>query len=120
MNGNWKLNTISERRENREVAVSFSNFLTEETQPEDKIQVAVLTKVRSKKPELVSNMIASVCEKRDIECHIINVKEAWVSQNDLEKGTLTISNVDGEDTEVTFDTSKTVCFVRAGVLEDEI
>jgi RimK family alpha-L-glutamate ligase len=84
------------------------------------IQVAVLTKVRSKKPELVSNMIEAACKDAGIECHIINVREAWISKNDLEKGTLTISNADGEDNEVEFDTSRTVCFVRAGVLEDEI
>jgi RimK family alpha-L-glutamate ligase len=104
------------------LAQSFSTFV-EDISPKPKeveIQVAVLTKVKSKKPELVSNMIAAVCKDRGIECHVINVREAWVSQNDLEKGTLTISNVDGEDTEVEFDISRTVCFVRAGVLEDEI
>ena len=104
------------------MAVSFSNFITEQQIPlkEVDIQVAVLTKVRSKNKELVSNMIASACKDMGVECHIINVKEAWVSKNDLEKGTLTISNADGEDNEVEFDTSRTVCFVRAGVLEDEI
>jgi len=104
------------------LAISFSNFV-EELSPNPKevdIQVAVLTKVRSKNKELVSNMIDDVCKKRGIECHVINVKDAWVSKNDLEKGSLTISNVDGEDTEVEFDLSRTVCFVRAGVLEDEI
>ena len=85
---------------------------------EVKIQVAVLTKVRSKNKELVSNMIATACEKMGIECHVVNVRDAWVSKNDLEKGTLIISNVDGKDVE--FDISRTVCFVRAGVLEDEI
>ena len=65
-------------------------------------------------------MIVDACKSMGIECHIVNVREAWISQNDLEKGTLTVSNVDGEDTEVEFDTSKTICFVRAGVLEDEI
>lgn len=102
------------------MAVSFSNFITEEVKPEEKIQVAVLTRVRSKKPELVSNMIATVCAEKDVECHIINVRDAWVSQNDLEKGRLTVSNVDGKDTTVEFDTHRTVCFVRAGVLDDEI
>lgn len=102
------------------MAVSFSNFIKEEQQPlkEVDIQVAVLTKVRSKNKELVSNMIASACEKMGIECYVVNVRDAWVSKNDLEKGTLTISNIDGKDVE--FDIARTVCFVRAGVLEDEI
>jgi len=104
------------------MAVSFSKFVTEQQQPlkEVDIQVAVLTKVRSKNKELVSNMIDSACKDMGVECHVINVKDAWVSKNDLEKGTLTISNADGNDNEVEFDTSRTVCFVRAGVLEDEI
>ena len=102
------------------MANSFSKFITEKQMPlkEVDIQVAVLTKVKSKNPELVSNMIYNVCKSKNIECHIINVKEVWISKNDLEKGSLTISNVDGKDVE--FDISRTVCFVRAGVLEDEI
>jgi len=104
------------------VAQSFSKFVTEQQQPlkEVDIQVAVLTKVRSKNKELVSNMIDSACKDMGVECHVINVKDAWVSKNDLEKGTLIISNADGNDNEVEFDISRTVCFVRAGVLEDEI
>ena len=102
------------------MALSFTKFITEEVDVDEDIQVAVLTRVGSKKPELVSNMIVDACKSMGIECHIVNVREAWISQNDLEKGTLTVSNVDGEDTEVEFDTSKTICFVRAGVLEDEI
>ena len=104
------------------MAQSFSKFVTEQQQPlkEVDIQVAVLTKVRSKNKELVSNMIDSACKDMGVECHVINVKDAWVSKNDLEKGTLIISNADGNDNEVEFDISRTVCFVRAGVLEDEI
>lgn len=102
------------------MAVSFTEFLTEEVTTENTdIQVAVLTKVNSKKPELVSNMIQRACDKRDIPCYVINTNEAWISKNDLEKGTLTISNIDGEDTEVEFDIYKTVCFVRAGALANE-
>ena len=29
--------------------------------------------------------------KNKIPCHIVNTRKAWVSDNDLEKGTLTIS-----------------------------
>ena len=100
------------------MAQSFSQFIAEEKKEEVKLQVAVLTRVKSDNPELVSNMIFNACKKQNIECHIVNVREAWVSKNDLEKSSLTISNIDGEDVE--FDLSRTVCFVRAGVLEDEI
>ena len=99
-------------------APKFKDFITEKVQRSD-IQVAILTKIDADSKAVVSNMILKECKKRNIPCHIINTSEAWVSKNDLEKGTLLISNIDGEDTEIEFDLSKTICFTRAGVLEDE-
>ena len=99
-------------------APKFKEFISEKVQRTD-IQVAVLTKVNADSKSIVSNKILKECKKRNIPCHIINTSEAWVSKNDLEKGTLLVSNIDGEDTEVDFELSKTICFVRAGVLEDE-
>ena len=99
-------------------APKFRDFISEEVQRSD-IQIAVLTKVNADSKTVVSNMILEECEKRKIPCHIINTNEAWVSKNDLEKGTLLVSNTDGEDTEVEFQLANTICFVRAGVLEDE-
>jgi RimK family alpha-L-glutamate ligase len=96
----------------------FNEFISEEVQKSN-IEVAVLTKLNADSKSIVSNMILKECKKRNIPCHIINTSEAWVSKNDLEKGTLLVSNIDGEDTEVEFELSKTICFVRAGVLEDE-
>jgi RimK family alpha-L-glutamate ligase len=100
---------------------NFRSFLVEEpksNKKEDKVQVAVLSKGTYKNPKVVNNLIASVCEKKGIECYIINVKESWVSKNDIEKSTITISNVEGKS--VDFDVSRTVCFVRAGVLQTEV
>ena len=99
-------------------APKFREFISEEVQRSD-IQVAVLTKIGADSKAVVSNQILKECKKRKIPCFIINTTEAWVSKNDLEKGTLLISNIDGEDTEAEFELSKTICFVRAGVLEDE-
>ncbi len=99
-------------------APKFKDFITEKVQRSD-IQVAILTKINADSKSVVSNMILKECKKRNIPCHIINTSEAWVSKNDLEKGTLLVSNIDGEDTEIEFDLSKTICFTRAGVLEDE-
>ena len=99
-------------------APKFKEFISEEVQKSN-IQVAVLTKLNVDSKAIVSNKILKECKKRNIPCHIINTSEAWISKNDLEKGTLLVSNIDGEDTEVEFELSKTICFVRAGVLEDE-
>ena len=51
--------------------------------------------------------------KKKYSCFIINTSEAWVSKNDLEKGNLFVSNIDGEDKEAEFELSKTICFARA-------
>ena len=99
-------------------APKFKDFITEKVQRSD-IQVAILTKINADSKSVVSNMISKECKKRNIPCHIINTSEAWVSKKDLEKGTLLVSNIDGEDTEIEFELSKTICFTRAGVLEDE-
>ena len=99
-------------------APKFKEFISEKVERSD-IQVAVLTKVNADSKSVVSNMILKECKRRNIACHIINTSEAWVSKNDLEKGTLLVSNIDGEDTEIEFELSKTICFTRAGVLEDE-
>jgi RimK family alpha-L-glutamate ligase len=84
------------------------------------ITVVVLTSISAQKPGLVSNMIKKSCDKTKIPCHLIDVTEAWVSHNDIEKGTLLISNIDGEDTSVKLDTNNLVCFVRSGALGNEI
>ena len=99
-------------------APKFREFISEKVQRSD-IQVAILTKLNADSKAIVSNMILKECKKRNIPCYIINTSEAWVSKNDLEKGTLLVSNIDGEDNEAEFELSKTICFVRAGVLEDE-
>jgi len=99
-------------------APKFRDFITEAVQRSD-IHVVVLTKVNADSKAVVSNLISDECEKRKIPCHIVDTREAWVSKNDLEKGTLLVSNIDGKDNEIELELSKTICFVRAGVLEDE-
>ena len=97
---------------------NFQSFITEENVSDGDIQIAVITKVSSDKEEVVANQLKKYADKNNIPCHLINTREAWVSDNDLEKGTLTISNVQGDRIE--FEISKTVLFVRAGVLDNEV
>ena len=97
---------------------NFQSFITEENVNDGDIQIAVLTKTSSNKEEVVANQLKKYSDKNKIPCHIINTQKAWVSDNDLEKGTLTISNVEGD--RLDFDVHKTVVFVRAGVLDDEV
>ena len=97
---------------------NFQSFITEENVNDGDIQIAVITKVSSDKEEVVANQLKKYADKNNIPCHLINTREAWVSDNDLERGTLTISNVQGDRIE--FEISKTVVFVRAGVLDNEV
>ena len=97
---------------------NFQSFITEENVSDGDIQIAVITKVSSDKEEVVANQLKKYADKNNIPCHLINSREAWVADNDLEKGTLTISNVQGDRIE--FEISKTVVFVRAGVLDNEV
>ena len=97
---------------------NFQSFITEENVSDGDIQIAVITKVSSDKEEVVANQLKKYADKNNIPCHLINTREAWVTDNDLEKGTLTISNVQGDRIE--FEISKTVVFVRAGVLDNEV
>ena len=84
------------------------------------MQVAIIARsVNRNNPEVVTNMIVKSCESKKIECHVIDTKKAWVAQNDLEKGVLTISFASDEEKDVEFDTSQTICFVRAGALQNE-
>ena len=99
---------------------TFKSFLAEQDISKDDINVVILTKIKSKKLELVSNRIFSVCQEKGIECHIVYTSEAWISKNDFEKGSLTVSNIDGDGKQIEFDIFKTVCFVRAGVLDNEV
>ena len=84
---------------------NFQSFITEENVSDGDIQIAVITKVSSDKEEVVANQLKKYADKNNIPCHLINTREAWVSDNDLERGTLTISNVEGDRIE--FDISKT-------------
>ena len=97
---------------------NFQSFITEENVNDGDIQIAVLTKVSSKEKEVVSNQIKDFADKNKIPCHIVNTKKAWVSTNDIEKGLISVSDIKGD--RVDFDISKTVVFVRAGVLDDEV
>ena len=96
----------------------FKSFITEETR--DKITILILTNSVSKKPEVVTGMILKACADLGLACHTVVTTEAWISDNDIEKGTIAIKNHDGQEKSIEVETASTVVFVRAGVLQDEI
>ena len=96
----------------------FKSFITEEKK--DKITILILTNSTSTKPEVVAGMLMSSCKKLGLDCYQVITSEAWISDNDIEKGSVVIKNYNGEDEDITIDTFSTVVFVRAGALENEI
>ena len=98
---------------------NFKSFITEEVKV-DKITVLILTNSKAKKPEIVTGMLLKTCADLGLPCYRVVTTEAWVSDNDIEKGTVAIKNHDGGEKDIKVETSLTVVFVRAGVLQDEI
>ena len=66
----------------------------------------------------VNDILQEVCKDLDIKCTSINVQEAWISDQDIEKKTLTISNYNGKDAKEHIKTSEAVVFVRRGAIMD--
>ena len=97
----------------------FKSFITEEV-TRDKITVLILTNSKTKKPEIVTGMLLKACEELNLPCYRVVTTEAWISDNDIEKGTVAIKNHDGEEKDIEVETASTVVFVRAGVLQEEV
>ena len=97
---------------------NFKSFITEEKK--DKITVLILTSSTIKNPEIVTGMLLSACEKAGLPCYQIVTSKAWISDNDVERGSVIIKNYDGKDNDVKFETASTAVFVRAGTLENEV
>jgi len=96
----------------------FKSYITEEKK--DKITILILTSSTSTKPEIVTGMLMTSCKKLGLDCYQIITSEAWISDNDIEKGSIIIKNYDGEDEDIAIETFSTIVFVRAGTLDTEI
>ena len=64
----------------------------------------------------VMDIISDVCKELEIKQTSVNVEEAWISDQDVEKGTLAISNYDGKDSKEKIITHEAVVFVRRGAI----
>jgi len=101
----------------------FKEFITEtDVGRKDKpITIAIVTVADSKDPKenTTADLITKACKKKGIKCIIVNTKSSIITSKDEDKGTLTVSNIDGKGAEHTFVGRDTVCIVRGGALEDE-
>mgnify|MGYP003676498821 FL=1 len=98
----------------------FKSYIAEAKEEKDKITVLILTASKSKEPEVVSGMLIDTCKELGLSCYQVVTTEAWISDNDIEKGTVAIKNYDGEEKDIVVETATSVCFVRAGSLDNEI
>jgi len=98
----------------------FKSYIAEAKEEKDKITVLILTASKSKEPEVVSGMLIDTCKELGLSCYQVVTTEAWISDNDIEKGTVAIKNYDGEEKDIVVETATSVCFVRAGSLDYEI
>ena len=101
----------------------FKEFITEtDIGRKDKpFTIAIVTVADSKDPKenTTAELITKACKKKGIKCIIVNTKSSIITSKDEDKGTLTVSNIDGKGAEHTFVGRDTVCIVRGGALEDE-
>jgi len=101
----------------------FKEFITEtDISRKDKpFTIAIVTVADSKDPKenTTAELITKACKKKGIKCIIVNTKSSIITSKDEDKGTLTVSNIDGKGAEHTFVGRDTVCIVRGGALEDE-
>jgi len=98
----------------------FKSYIAEAKEEKDKITVLILTASKSKEPEVVSGMLIDTCKELGLLCYQVVTTEAWISDNDIEKGTVAIKNYDGEEKDIVVETATSVCFVRAGSLDNEV
>ena len=82
----------------------------------EKTKISVIVLGVDESEQTVNAILKDVCDDLDIKCISVNVEEAWISDQDIEKGTLTISNYDGEDSKETIKSLEAVVFVRRGAI----
>ena len=101
----------------------FKEFITEtDIGRRDKpITVAMVTVADSKDPKenTTADLIQKACKKKGIKCVIVNTNSTIITAKDEDKGTLTVYNYDGKNSEHTFVGRDTCCIVRGGALENE-
>jgi len=68
MNGNWKPNIISVKKEKHKLAVSFSNFITEEK--EQPYKLLILSHDDPHDPNETGPMIRKIAKGMGLECHL--------------------------------------------------
>ena len=97
---------------------SFNQFFTEKFEEPinpAKLHITVLGKGES--DGTFAGIMEKVCKKRNLKYTFVDMAEAWISQSDIEIGSVTIQNYDGEDKSIDLNVHNSIIFVRAGAIE---
>jgi glutathione synthase/RimK-type ligase-like ATP-grasp enzyme len=93
----------------------YFNEKFEEPLEQEELHIVVLGK--GGEEGTFAELAETVAKKKNIKYNLVNVEEAWISQKDVEIGSVTIQNSDGKDKEVEIETHNSIIFVRAGAIQ---
>ena len=64
-----------------------------------------------------ADIVGKITKKRGMKFTLINVEEAYISNADVDLGSVVFQNYDGEDSEVEISKENSIVFVRAGAIQ---
>ena len=91
---------------------------TKESPKPDKTKIEIVILGVEEGEGTVNEILQGVCDEKGIKCTSVNVQAAWISDQDIEKGILTVSNFDGEDNKQSIKIREAVVVVRRGAIMD--
>ena len=96
----------------------FNEYFVEKFEvPIEQIDLHIVVLGKGGEEGTFADLAEEVAKKKGIRHDLINVEEAWISQKDVEIGSVTIQNVNGKDKEVQIETHNSIVFVRAGAIQ---
>lgn len=97
---------------------NFNQYFNEKfEEPLEQKELHVVVLGKGSEEGTFADLAEVVCKEKGIKYNLINVEEAWISQKDVEIGSVTIQNVDGKDKTVEIETHNSIIFVRAGAIQ---
>ena len=96
----------------------FNDYFVEKfEEPIDQKDLHIVVLGKGGEEGTFADLAEEVAKKKGIRHDLINVEDAWISQKDVEIGSVTIQNVNGKDKEVQIETHNSIVFVRAGAIQ---
>ena len=65
-----------------------------------------------------ADLMQSVAKKKALKVNMVDIEQAYIASSDIEKGSVTIHNWDGEDGHLDISIHNSIIFVRAGAIKN--